>query len=123
MTTTTSRATELLFRQLKDVQVQADRVLKGDDSAESIEQFARYSKELKKYALDKFKGTPAEQTLNQLPEIHFQRNRLEWYHFVLFSWISLMARQNQARLKSLEEIREARNKYASLEFVIRDMLG
>lgn len=120
---TTERSTQLLFRQLKDIQVQADRVLKGENSAESIEQFARYSVELKKYALDKFKGTPAEQKLHELPEIHYKRNRLTIAHVFMFNWFAVLAAERRAREESLEEIREARNKYASLEFVLRDMLG
>lgn len=123
MESTVERSTQLLFRQLKDVQVQADRVLNGEHSAENIEQFARYSQELKKYALDKFRGTPAEEKLHELPEIHFLRNKITIGHVVLFSWMALLARERRARNESLHEIREARNKYASLEFVIRDMLG
>jgi hypothetical protein len=120
---TPERSTQLLFRQLKDIQVQADRIMQGEHSAENIEQFARYSIELKKFALDRFKGTPAEQKLHELPEIKFQRNAIGLGDMLTFSWISIHSKERVARERSLQEIREARNKYASLEFTIRDMLG
>jgi hypothetical protein len=43
----------LLYRQLKDIQSQADKILDGDDSADALESFAKYSAELKEYTLKK----------------------------------------------------------------------
>ena len=55
------RIINLVIRQLKDIQSQADKILSGDNSNEAIESFARYSIELKEYITKKINNEKAKE--------------------------------------------------------------
>lgn len=70
------KAIRLLLRQLKDIQAQADKILTGENSNETIETFAKYSIELKDYISKNIESPVIKSYLKELPEINYNRTKV-----------------------------------------------
>jgi len=55
------------LRQIKDIQVQADRLIKGQADLVEIENFAKYSYELKTYLINNIKDDFMLKYVNEIP--------------------------------------------------------
>ena len=114
----------LLIRQLKDIISQANRILDGNSSSIEIENFAKYSNELKGFIS---KNISNEEILNlnkEIPHINYKRNRIKiWFILILPYWLIILYLDYYARKKSLDEIKTSRNKYASIEFLSHPLLN
>ena len=114
----------LLIRQLKDIISQANRILDGNSSSIEIENFAKYSNELKGLIS---KNISNEEILNlnkEIPHINYKRNRIKiWFILILPYWLIILYLDYYARKKSLDEIKTSRNKYASIEFLSHPLLN
>ena len=62
-----SQKLRLLYRQLKDIQSQADKIIRDNASLEDIEQFEGYSGELRKFILDNYPDREVTATVLEIP--------------------------------------------------------
>jgi hypothetical protein len=115
----------MLLRQLKDVQAQANKILSGDDSEEAIENFSKYSIEMKSYILKNVESQEIKSYMAELPEIKYSASKVKlWEYFVLFilpTWWITLYRNYQAKSKAKEEINIVKGKYATLELLIKGL--
>ncbi|MPM05067.1 hypothetical protein SDC9_51351 [bioreactor metagenome] len=109
----TERKMQLTERQLIDIQSQAERVLSGNNSADAIESFSRYSEELKKYIADNFTNPEFIERINQIEKINFKRNKIKIWHIVTFSFWVVLLIQNIAKQKSIEEVARVKSDWSS----------
>lgn len=113
------KAISLLNRQLTDIQAQADRVLKGEDSSSNIESLARYSLELKKFIKEKVDNELLVKAAGDIPDINYKRSQIQlWQYIILPSWWISLYKDYQARKLCLEEVSAMRGKYASLQLLL-----
>jgi hypothetical protein len=118
------KALRLLLRQLKDVQAQADKILTGEDSHETIETFAKYSIELKEYISKNVASFEIKSYLTELPVIKYQRTGIKfWQYMMLVSWWIAIYMDYQAKNRAIEEIGTAKGKYATLEVLVRALVN
>ena len=112
------KAYALLNRQLTDILANAERIIIGNDSAEEIESFARYSLELKKYVNERIENEDFKKATNEIPDIDYKRAQIQIWQYLIFPawWISLY-NDYQARQKTKEEVNLVRGKYSSLQLL------
>lgn len=116
------KSLRLLLRQLKDIQVQADKIITGDDSDDTIETFARYSGELKKYISKNVESPEIKSYLAQLPIIDYKKAGIQfWQYLMLISWWVALYANYQAKRKTIEDIGIAKSKYATLELIVKGL--
>lgn len=117
------KALSLLSRQLIDIQSQADKILKGEDSPESIEGFARYSLELKNFINNKIENADLKKAACDISDINYQRTQIQLWQYILFPmwWISLY-KDFHARKQTIEEVTQVRGKYASLYILLQSII-
>jgi len=110
----------LLIRQLKDIQTQAEKIITGDNSEESIENFARYSHELKEFIVKNVDSIEILKYIEELPAIDFSRSKIKlWQYLILPSWWITLYKDYHQKNKMIEQIGEVRGKYATLELLVR----
>lgn len=118
------KAIRLLLRQLKDIQAQADKILSGENSSETIETFARYSTELKAYISKNVDSPEIKSYLSELPEINYARTEIKlWQYLILPSWWISAYKDYQAKNKTIGEINVVKGKYATLELLVRGLVS
>jgi hypothetical protein len=114
------KALKLLLRQLKDIQAQAEKIMTGENSNESIETFAKYSTELKEYISKNVESAEIRTYLKELPEINYSRSEIKlWQYLILPSWWISLYKDYHAKNKTIEEIGMVKGKYATLELLIK----
>ena len=117
-----NKALKLLLRQLKDIQAQADKIVSGESSNETIETFAKYSSELKSYISKNVQSEEVKSYLNELPEINYSRTQIKlWQYLILPSWWISLYKDYQVKKETISEINSVRGKYATLELLIRGL--
>lgn len=117
-----AKALDLLLRQIKDIQAQADKILKGEDSPEAIETFSKYSSELKNYIGQHVQSQEVKAYLKDLPEINYARVNISiWQYLLLPYWAIALYNDYQARNRTKEEISLVRGKYGTLELLVRGL--
>lgn len=113
----------LLIRQINDLCVQAERLTRGRPSSEELENFARFSEELKEYILSNVEQDDVRILVAEIPVIKYSRMEIKlWYYLIWAVWIVQFAKDYVARNRTLAEVAEVRNKYTKLEFIIREHL-
>ena len=111
----------LLLRSLKDVQAQADRILSGEKSHETIRNFAVYSIELKRYINENINDDNIICYLSQIPDINHTRTEIKlWQFLILPAWWFNLYKNYIAKEKSVAEVRTTREKYANIEIMLKD---
>jgi hypothetical protein len=112
----------LILRQLKDIQAQADKIISGENSAESVETFARYSTELKNYIIRNVSSEEIISYLQELPEINYSPVGIKWWEMILLPWWGInLYNQYKAREIIIQNIAEVRGKYGTLELLLREL--
>lgn len=118
------KAYSLLNRQLKDILANAERIVNGNDSAEDIESFARYSLELKRYVNERIENEEFKNATNEIPDINYERTRIQiWQYLILPAWWINIYKDYHARQKTKEEVSLVREKYASLQLLAQSQLN
>jgi hypothetical protein len=116
------KAIKLLLRQIKDIQAQADKIVTGENSIEAIENFARYSSELKDYIAKNVKSQEIVIYLNDLPDVNYTRSQIKlWQYLILPSWWITLYKDYQAKNRTIQEIGHVRGKYATLELLVKGL--
>jgi hypothetical protein len=118
------KAHRLLLRQLKDIQAQADKITTGENSSEHIENFSRYSSELKEYISKNVQSAEIRTYIQDLPEINYSRSEIKlWQYFILPSWWLTIYKDYNAKNRTIDEINHAKGKYATLELLVRGLVN
>lgn len=118
------KAIRLLLRQLKDIQAQADKILTGENSDETIETFAKYSIELKDYIMKNIEAPAIKSYLKELPEINYNRTKVKlWQYLILPMWWIALYNDYQAKNETIQDIQLVKGKYATLEMLVKGLVN
>jgi hypothetical protein len=118
------RAVQLVLRQIKDIQAQADKVLSGDKSEEAIRSFIRYSDDLKAYIAKNITDDKVRTRAEEIPDIDFSGSSVQlWMLLILPAWWYTLYHDYIGKKKVLEEIAAVRGMYAHLELFVRGLLA
>ena len=115
-----------ILRQIVDVQVQADRLIKRKATLNEIEDFAKYSFELRTYLMENIENDFILKQINEIPILNLEKeNKVPegfLYSLLLFfgGWLSAYALEQKKKSEALEVIRDIRAKYASTEFMLKN---
>lgn len=114
-------------RQLKDIQVQADKLISSSPSLEEIMEFGSYSKELKNYLLKNIKEDFIIDKLNEIPDVdeYDSSDKVKTGIFTVISGLVSMGAMGYAKRRreaelALNNVREIRGKFASVEFMYKN---
>ena len=114
----------LFIRQLIDVISQGDKILRGEKNAESIENYARYSNELKQFISVNIKDEKILELNDEIPIINYKRLTLNiWQYLLLPYWFILIYIDYIAMNKTLREIDTSRGKFSSIEFLSHSLIN
>ena len=105
------RVIRLVLRQIKDIQSQADKIL-SDKADEDIQNFTRYSIELKNFIADRIDDEKINSYLKEIQDVEYTPR------FITRRWTFW---ENIAKSNALEEINTVRGKYAHLELLIKQL--
>jgi len=114
-------------RQIKDIQFRAEHLINGKPTIDDIEEFHQYNEELKKYLLDNLTEPELVERVKQIPQILEESGSQVVTRGIISAFLAMFASylvsyfQDRQRIENcLASIREARGKYASIEFLTRN---
>lgn len=114
-------------RQIKDIQVRAERLITGSPTMDDIEEFDQYNEELKKYLICNLMETELIERVKQIPRVLEESDDKVVIRGILSGFFAMFASglvtyfQERHRIEnSKDSIREARGAYASIEFFTRN---
>lgn len=111
-----------LQRQLVDIQHQAEKLYRGSPSVTDIDNFARYSQEIKQYLLANISMLEARQLVSEIPDIEeFSIRANDGLLFFLIPgalWTWYKEREYIDHAKQVAQI--AAGKFSSVEFLVRN---
>ena len=114
-------------RQIKDIQFRAEHLINGRPSIDDIEEFHQYNEELKKYLLDNLTEPELIERVRQIPQILEESESQVVTRGIVTAFLMMFASalityyQDRQRIENcIESIREARGKYATIEFLTRN---
>jgi hypothetical protein len=112
----------LLIRQLRDIQAQAEKIVRGDNSDDAIEGFIKYAGELKDFISVNISSMEIKAYLSELPDMDYTRTKISlWQYFILPSWWISLYKDYQERMALVQEIDVAKGKFATLELLVRGL--
>jgi flagellar biosynthesis protein FliP len=114
----------LVSRQLRDIQVQAEKILKEDSSLDEIDAFGSYTRELKQFILRNFPSEEIIKTTNEIPEELYSVKTRDVALTGLAAFLVptfILSSLSELRLKkeSRENINLIRSKFGTVEFLIK----
>lgn len=119
-----------VFRQIKDIQVQADRIISDRPGLENIYEFGKYSKQIKKYLLENVKDEMVLGYVRQIPDLEEEIDNpqvssgiLSVILFVIAGWLLLYFRERRRVDHGKDIVRDIRGKYASIEFLLKNSIN
>lgn len=118
-----------VFRQIKDIQVQADRIINDRPALENIYEFGNYSKQIKKYLLQNVKDKMILDYVLQIPDVEeeldtgsFSTGFLNTLIFITAGWLLMYFRERRKVEHGKDIVRDIRGKYASIEFLLKNSI-
>lgn len=119
-----------VFRQIKDIQVQADRIISDRPGLENIYEFGKYSKQIKKYLLENVKDEMVLGYVRQIPDLEEEIDNpqvssgiVSVILFVIAGWLLLYFRERRRVDHGKDIVRDIRGKYASIEFLLKNNIN
>jgi len=110
----------LLIRQLVDIQMQAEKIMSGDNSGAAIENFARYSSDLKDYIERNVKDEEVRNFVENIQDLNYSKVHFQlWEFLILPLFWTMWVKDYLVRRQLTQQVRELRGSYASLEFLIK----
>jgi hypothetical protein len=120
---------QLLSRQIKDIQFQAERLTSSHPEGDELEQFSNYNEELKRYMLVNIEDPDLKKVILEIPhvmDIETDTRSTPFYVLLFLGiitlgisalYISYVA--NMRRTRQIQNnIQAVRGKYSSLEFLM-----
>jgi hypothetical protein len=116
------------LRQIQDIQVQAERLISNKANLDQIAEFSKYSDEIKFYLMENIDDEEILSYVRDIPIFEIEESELEKTAEGIFAGILSIAsyglagyfRNQRARDKALDVVRDIRSKYASIEFMCRN---
>lgn len=110
-----------LLRQLKDIQNQADQLLKGKPGIVEVQNFIKYSDELKKYLENEVDLEEMNYLIKDIPTINIDAMMPKtWIVAFTPSIFSSFFYERRIVDQALTDIDIAKSKYASIEFIMKN---
>lgn len=115
---------QLIYRQIVDIQAQAERLIKSKADLNELELFSQYNHEIKSYLLSYIDDSFILNHVNEIPELNLEE--IEENTTILSVLLGLFTGGRSIlgnKIKSekaLEIVRNIRGKYASLEFLLKN---
>ncbi|MGB4848273.1 MAG: hypothetical protein WBP41_10170 [Saprospiraceae bacterium] len=117
-----------VLRQIKDIQVQAERLISDNPEIGEIYVFGNYNKQLKSYLLANLKDEHILSYVIQIPEIDesistpkAKTGVLTVILAAIAPWLLTYFRERNEIGHGQEIIRDIRGKYASVEFLMKNI--
>ncbi len=117
-----------ILRQIKDIQFRAERLINGKATLSEIREFNQYNEELKEYLLINLKDPEIVERVKLIPVVLEESKSQALARSTLATFLMFFAApfvnylQNRQRIEfAIENIRESRGKYASIEFLTKSM--
>jgi len=108
-------------RQLKDIQIQAENISKGKPSVSDIENFTKYSDELKAMLSENVDIDFVQNLITEIPSIQRSETHIKKGIFAsLFGVLGFMGQEDRFIQEAKSTIETIRGKYASIEFVVKN---
>ncbi len=110
-----------LKRQLNDLLHQAERLIQSKCTVQEIREFGNYSEELKQYIIDTTQDDFVLERVHAIPKIDLNPAKSKANYIAAFSGVfgTLFVERNQVN-QGKEQIREIRDKFSSVEFLLRN---
>lgn len=118
-----------LFRQLKDIQLQADKITRNKIDQNELTFFNNYNEEIKTYLKHHIKDSEVLMYVNEIPDVLGDSNKYAIPILLLITIgiltvgigaiIAVHVINYQYLKKIQSNIAEARSKYASIEFLLK----
>ena len=115
-----------VLRQIIDIQVQAERLIKEESDLTDIENFAKYSYELKSFLNENVGDDFILKYINEIPILDLDdlgETENGWVFTMLFFFGGLLgvySLQQRKKAQALNIIRDIKGKYASAEFMLKN---
>lgn len=122
--------TSTIFRQLKDIQLQAEKLLSGTPTEDELLLFSRYNEELKSYLLNNIQDAEIRDLILDIPNIIEIKEEVKSNPLIMLILLGIITLGVSAlyisyattlrKIKLIQDnIQIARGKYASIEFLLR----
>jgi F0F1-type ATP synthase alpha subunit len=122
--------TSSVFRQIRDIQNQAGKLVDGKSSFEELEEFSRYNEEMKLYLVKNLEQDEIVEHVLSIPnvlEVEAEAMNIPIYAMMILalftvglSYLYIKHVEESRRINLIQDqIREARGKYATLEFLLK----
>lgn len=113
------------IRQIKDIQVQAERLIHSKASLDQIEEFAQYNAKIKSYLLQNIQDDFILKYVTEIPDLDLDDlspsgEGLGILTIILSPILGTYFREKQITQVALDLIIDIRGKYASIELMCRD---
>lgn len=113
-----------ILRQIKDFQAQSDRIILSKQGLDSYQDLSKYSEEIKNYLLENIKDKFILDHIHSIPYISLDSIERPDGGLIgklaFFAGLGSLYHSHQNNDEILSLIREVKNKYASLEFLLRN---
>lgn len=119
------KASEKIFRQIIDIQAQCDRMIQTENSLEQYYDLEKYNSEIKKFILENFEDELIINHTNSIPSL--SQSLSEKSEITILEKIISFTENGEWQNSGLEidlknRVKEMKNKYASLEFLLKNCL-
>ncbi len=110
-----------LLRQLKDIQYQAEKLQSSNPSIIDIENFKKYSDELKVYLIKNVDLGEMNYLINEIPDIKLKDKKNELFMLAIAPKVlKTYFREKKQVKQALQKISICKSKYASIEFILKN---
>ncbi|MRH99199.1 hypothetical protein GH721_01520 [Kriegella sp. EG-1] len=115
-----------ILRQITDIQVQADRLIKGQGDLTDMENFGRYSLELKTFLTENIQDNFILKYDNQIPTLDLDEESEitdGFIYSILYFFdgiLGVYSLEQKKKAKAINVIRDIKGKYASAEFMLKN---
>lgn len=115
-----------VLRQIKDIQQQADRLIKRKANLNEIQDFSKYSSELKNFLVNNIKDEFILNYVSEIPvlDLNDENENISGLLTVILyyfgGWLGIYGREEIKKDKALKTIKRIRDKYASAEFMLKN---
>jgi hypothetical protein len=118
------RKYKLIRRQLNDIVAQIEKVKYSRYFRQEIQEFSKYSSELKNYILQNVTEREILEIANQITEIDINSfNRFYWYHYLIFPWyLTLSYNDLLAKDDILPILDSLKTKYNIMDQLISEII-
>jgi len=114
---------KVTHRQFNDIQSLAERIQNNEHVDGDLENFSRFSLELRKYLRKHCKNKTILDRLKQIPDIAYQEFQPSLFQYLRLNGLTQMWKQRDKRKEILDKVRETASIYSSIHFLLRAELG